>query len=68
MNITCIVPANSRGGKVLVHDGYRFMRKGKSNSTLRWTCTESTCRAILHTNIFDVNDDNAVITGIFIVI
>jgi FLYWCH zinc finger domain len=62
---TCIVPANSRGGRVLVHDGYRYMRKGKSNTTLRWTCTESTCRAILHTNLLNVYDDNAVITGKF---
>lgn len=65
MNATaCVVPANSRGGRVLIYDGYRFMRKSKSASNLRWTCTVSTCRAILYTNLFDIFDDSAVITGL----
>lgn len=58
-----IVPANRRGGRVLINDGYRFMRKSKSTVNLRWACTERTCSAILYTNLFDVFDDSAVIQG-----
>jgi len=31
MDVTCVVPANSPGGRVLIRNGYRYMQKSKSN-------------------------------------
>jgi len=67
MTDTCVVPANSRGGRILVHHGYRFVRKSKSKTQLRWICTVPTCCAFAYTNMFDVYDNDAPITGMFLV-
>jgi len=63
MNSTCVVPANSRGERILLNEGYRFVRKSKSKSAIRWICTGTGCCAFVYTNIFDVHDDDAHITG-----
>lgn len=55
---TCVVPGNSRGGRILLHEGFRYSRKNKSKTQLRWICTVSGCGAYLYTDFFDVNDDN----------
>jgi len=34
MNSTCVVPANSRGGRIFLNEGYRFVRKSKSKSAI----------------------------------
>jgi FLYWCH zinc finger domain len=57
------VPANSRGGIVLLHEDYRYVRNWKSQHKQIWRCTETGCGAYLHTNLFDVADDNAAING-----
>jgi len=59
-NRTCIVPANSRGGRVLVHDGFRYAKRNKSKSAIYWQCTTVSCRVNLHTNIFDFDDDTTI--------
>jgi hypothetical protein len=56
-NRTCIVPANSRGGRILVHEGYEKVRKSTSASQMRWVCTVAGCSAYLYTDMFDVYDD-----------
>lgn len=60
-----VVPANSRGGVVLLHNGYRYVRNWKSNQKQVWRCTETGCGAYLHTNLFDVTDDSAAINGMY---
>jgi hypothetical protein len=57
MNGTCIVPGNRRGGRILLHDGFRYARKSVSTSQMRWVCTEKGCGAYAYTDFFDVNDD-----------
>ncbi len=51
-----------RGGKILIHDGFRYQKNIATKDKIWWTCWRKTCRAPLSSNIFDVNDDNAVIT------
>ena len=63
MNNPCIVPANSRGGIVLLHNNYRYVRNWRSASKQIWRCTQTGCRAYLHTNVFDFTDNNAQING-----
>ena len=58
-----IVPANRRGGVILLNDNYRFVRNKKGRNNMIWRCTETGCGAYLHTNLFDINDDAAVING-----
>jgi len=58
-----IVPANRRGGFALLHNEFRYVRRNKTKSTLYWQCSTTGCGAYLHTNLFDVSDDNAVING-----
>lgn len=58
MDRTCVVPANSRGGRVLLHNGYRFLRKSKTRTQHRWICSVNGCGSILISNLFDVYDEN----------
>lgn len=58
MNTTCIVPGNRRGGRILLHDGFRYARKSVSSTQIRWICTEKCCGAYVYTDFFDVYDDN----------
>lgn len=58
MNHTCVVPANSRGGRVLLHDGFRYAKKSVSSSNIRWMCTVRGCNAYLYTDLFDISDEN----------
>jgi FLYWCH zinc finger domain len=57
MDLTCVVPANSRGGRVLIRNGYRYMRKSTSNTHIRWICTVTGCGAFVYTHFFDVHDN-----------
>ena len=57
MNVTCVVPANSRGGRVLIRRGYRHVRKSQSKTEMRWICTAPGCGAFVYTNLFDVYDN-----------
>ena len=66
MDQTCVVPANSRGGKVLLNQGHRYLRKSTSTTQMRWICASQGCGAYLYTNFFDISDDQEVIVGEFI--
>jgi hypothetical protein len=62
---TCIVPANSKGGRILLHEGFRYARKSASTSQMRWLCTAGGCSAYLYTDMFDVYDEgDPQITGL----
>ena len=50
---------NVRGGKVLVHEQYRYQRVRSIQDRIYWRCAIKTCRMPLHTNVFDLNDENA---------
>jgi hypothetical protein len=64
MDHTCLVPANSRGGTVLLHQGYRYRRRNKTNHEVYWECTITGCGAFVHSNVFD--DDDLIISKYFI--
>ena len=63
INQPCIVPANRKGGVVLIHDNFRFVRNKKQKNNISWRCSKPTCSAYLQMNLFDVMDSNAVIQG-----
>lgn len=65
MTSTQVVPANSRGGVVLLHEDYRYVRNWQSTDKRIWRCTHTGCGAYLQSNLFDVFDDNAAIQGKF---
>jgi len=60
MNQTCLVPANSRGGTILLHGHYRFRRKSVTASKYHWICTDTNCHSRLQTNCFDYNAPNII--------
>lgn len=68
MNETKLVPANSRGGTVLVHNGFRYTRRNKTVNKVYWQCTFTACGAYLHTNQFDVNDDSSIQGSLLIIL
>ena len=41
MNTCCILTANRKGCKVLLHDGFRYCRCSQSNTKYHWTCTDT---------------------------
>ena len=49
--------ANSRGGKVLVLDSYRYNRNNRNELKIYWRC--GLCASTVHTNVFDVNNADA---------
>ena len=52
----------NRGGKVLIFDGYQYKKKHRQrNESIYWRCWRIECRANLKTNIFDINDPQAII-------
>jgi len=63
MSTTCVVPANRRGGSVLLHNNYRYVRNWKGRDKQTWRCTQTGCNTYVHTNLFDVGDENATING-----
>ena len=44
-----------RGGKVLVLEEFRYHRHRTNQQNIRWGCWRENCRAVLRTNIFDVD-------------
>jgi FLYWCH zinc finger domain len=65
MNNPVVVPANRKGGHVLLYDEHRYVRNKKTKLNLLWRCTHTGCNAYLKTNLFDVTDKDAVILGNF---
>ncbi|VDI81896.1 Hypothetical predicted protein [Mytilus galloprovincialis] len=53
------VITGNRGGKVLIFDGKKYKKKNRRrNESIYWRIE---CRANLKTNIFDINDPQAII-------
>ncbi|KAI8517541.1 hypothetical protein Bbelb_035580 [Branchiostoma belcheri] len=50
-----------RGGKVLIHEGYRYRRNKPFKNKMYWKCWRSTCNAPLQTLLFDMEAPNPVI-------
>lgn len=51
----------NRGGKVLIFDGYQYKKKHRQrNESIYWRIHVK-CRSNLKTNIFDMNDPQAII-------
>ena len=48
----------NRGGKVLIHEGYRYQKNRARNDAIYWRCWRVDCRAPLQTNLFDIDDEN----------
>lgn len=46
------------GGKVLVLDNFRYHRHRTNQENIRWRCWRLNCRAVLRTNIFDVDNED----------
>jgi hypothetical protein len=65
MSETCLVPANRKGGKVLISDGFRYRRKSANSRRFQWICTEAGCGAYLFTNCFDYEREDIVGKGTF---
>ena len=63
-----IVPANRKGGFVLVNDGFHYIRNRSIKTKIYWRCTHIGCRAFLDTNLFDVREEDPVIHGQFCVL
>ncbi|VDI25242.1 Hypothetical predicted protein [Mytilus galloprovincialis] len=55
------VITGNRGGKVLIFDGYKYQKNRQRNESIYWRCWRIECRANLKTNIFDINDPQAII-------
>jgi hypothetical protein len=63
MSDPVVVPANRRGGFVLVNNNYRYVRNRTRSANITWRCCKKCCGAILKTNFFDVTDETATILG-----
>jgi hypothetical protein len=55
--VTMIIFGN-RGGKVLIHIGFKYQKNRQRTESMYWRCWRKECRANLSTNIFDLNDMN----------
>jgi hypothetical protein len=53
----------NRGGKVLIHGGYRYQKNRIRNNKIFWRCWRKSCRAPLQTEFFDIDgeDQNIVV-------
>jgi FLYWCH zinc finger domain len=63
-----IVPGNRKGGFVLVHDGFRYIRNRSVKIKIHWRCTYKGCGSFLSTDLFDVRDEHAAIHGNFFIL
>ena len=55
--VTRVIVGN-RGGKVLIHNGFKYQKNRQRTESIYWRCWRKECRANLRTNIFDLNDMN----------
>lgn len=51
--------SGSRGGKVLIHQGFKYQNNRIRGDIIYWRCWKEECRAPLKTNLFDLEDQNA---------
>lgn len=59
MNHTCICPASSRGGWVMIHNNYQYRRQKTTLEKMYWRCSVSNCPSTLHSAIFDLTNEDA---------
>jgi hypothetical protein len=52
------VIVGNRGGKVLIHSGFKYQKNRQRTESIYWRCWRKECRTNLRTNIFDLNDMN----------
>ncbi|CAG2206194.1 unnamed protein product [Mytilus edulis] len=50
------VVQGSRGGKILIHEGYRYQKNRIRLNAIHWRCWRNTCRAPLRTAVFDIQN------------
>lgn len=48
------ITRGERGGRVLIHDGYKYQKNRTRGEAIHWRCWREACRAPLQTNLFDV--------------
>lgn len=51
--------ANSRAGKCLVYEKYRYVRNKVRNDCIYWRCAEKGCSVFIKTNYVNVEDNGA---------
>ena len=59
------VVIGNRGGKILIHGGYRYQRNQSRENAIYWRCWRDGCLGRLRTNVFDVNNLNAAIQVLY---
>ena len=52
-----IQPGN-RGGKILVHEGFRYQKNKAKQDRIYWRCWRKTCNAFIQTEPFDIDEAN----------
>jgi hypothetical protein len=51
--------SGSLGGKVLIHQGFKYQKNIIRRHIIYWRCWKKECRAPLKTNLFDLEDQIA---------
>ncbi|KAK3102567.1 hypothetical protein FSP39_012239 [Pinctada imbricata] len=59
------ISSGERRGKILINDGYKYQKNRIRKDKIHWRCWREDCRAPLHTNIFDVSENNPSIRILF---
>ena len=62
LNMAYIQVANSRGGKALIIDNYRYLRNKSTVEVIYWRCAHRGCKVYLHTRWVDVDAPNPDVT------
>ena len=52
------VIAGNCGGKVLIHNGYKYQKNRTRPRAIYWRCWRKECRTNLQTNLIDLEDQN----------
>lgn len=53
--------ANSRGGKALILDNFRYLRNRSRGDRIYWRCARRGCNVWLHTGLLDVGEEDPAI-------
>ena len=61
MNGCFLVPANRKGGKVLLNNGFRYRRRSTTYDKYHWVCMDGTCGARLQTNKFNFDGTDNIV-------
>lgn len=55
--MTTRIITGNRGGKVLLHNGFKYQKNRVRRQAIYWRCWRTECRANLQTNVFDLDDE-----------